>query len=48
VQPPPPIGSEEAQRFLSGLVHLNERVLILLNLPEIFDLTEISRVVNAA
>lgn len=48
VQPPPPIGSEEAQRFLSGLVHLNERVLILLNLPEIFDLNEISRVVNAA
>lgn len=48
VQPPPPIGSEEAQRFLSGLVHLNERVLILLNMPEIFDLNEISRVVNAA
>jgi purine-binding chemotaxis protein CheW len=48
VQPPPPIGSDEAQRFLSGLVHLNERVLILLNMPEIFDLNEISRVVNAA
>lgn len=48
VQPPPPIASEETQRFLNGLVQLGERVLILINLPEIFDLAEISRWANAA
>ncbi|GBC93931.1 Chemotaxis protein CheW [bacterium HR15] len=48
VQPPPPIASEATQRFLNGLVQVGERVLILLNLPEIFDLTEISRWTSAA
>lgn len=48
VQPPPPIASEETRRFLNGLVQVGERVLILINLPEIFDLSEISRWTSAA
>ncbi len=43
IQPPPPIVSEATQKFLSGLVQMGERVLILLNLPEIFDLNAISQ-----
>lgn len=38
VQPTPPIASEATQRFLSGVVQVGERVVILLNLREIFDI----------
>lgn len=48
VQPPPAIASEETQRFLNGLVQVGECVLILINLSEIFDLAEISRIASAA
>jgi purine-binding chemotaxis protein CheW len=48
IQPPPPIASEEAQRFLRGLVQVGDRVLILLNLPEIFDLNALSQFTQAA
>jgi len=47
IQPPPAIASEQTQRFLNGLVQVGERVL-LLNLPEIFDMNEISRWTSAA
>ncbi|CUU37047.1 purine-binding chemotaxis protein CheW, partial [Armatimonadetes bacterium GXS] len=47
IQPPPPVASEATQKFLSGLVQLGDRVLILLNLPEIFDLHALSQF-NAA
>ncbi len=43
IQPPPPVASEATQKFLSGLVQLGDRVLILLNLPEIFDLNALSQ-----
>jgi len=33
---------------LNGMVQVGERVLILINLPEIFDLSEISRWTSAA
>ncbi len=48
IQPPPPVASEETQRFLNGLVQVGERVLILLNLPEIFDLNALSQFTQAA
>lgn len=48
IQPPPPIASETTQKFLSGLVQMGERVLILLNLPEIFDLYALSQFTSAA
>ena len=48
VQPPPAVASEQTQRFLSGLVQVDECVLILINLSEIFDLAEISRLASAA
>lgn len=48
IQPPPPIASEATQKFLSGLVQMGERVLILLNLPEIFDLNTLSQFSHAA
>ncbi len=47
IQPPPPIASEATQRFLSGLVQMGERVLILLNLTEIFDLNALSQLAAA-
>lgn len=43
IQPPPPVASDATQKFLSGLVQLGDRVLILLNLPEIFDLNALSQ-----
>jgi purine-binding chemotaxis protein CheW len=48
IQPPPPVASEETQRFLNGLVQVGDRVLILLNLPEIFDLNALSQFTQAA
>jgi hypothetical protein len=42
VQPTPPIASEATQRFLSGVVQVGERVVILLNLREIFDIDALS------
>ncbi|MCS6924241.1 MAG: chemotaxis protein CheW [Fimbriimonadales bacterium] len=42
VQPTPPIASEATQKFLSGVVQVGERVVILLNLREIFDLDALS------
>lgn len=47
VQPPPPIASEGTQKFLSGLVQMGERVLILLNLTEIFDLNALNQLTAA-
>jgi chemotaxis signal transduction protein len=42
VQPTPPIASEATQRFLSGVAQVGERVVILLNLREIFDIDALS------
>lgn len=42
VQPTPPIASETTQKFLSGVVQVGERVVILLNLREIFDIDALS------
>lgn len=47
IQPPPPIASESTQKFLSGLVQMSERVLILLNLTEIFDLNALNQLTAA-
>jgi chemotaxis signal transduction protein len=44
VQPTPPIASEATQRFLSGVVQVGERVVILLNLREIFDIDALSSI----
>jgi purine-binding chemotaxis protein CheW len=44
VQPTPPIASEATQRFLSGVVQVGERVVILLNLSEIFDIDALSSI----
>lgn len=44
IQPTPPIASEATQRFLSGVVQVGERVVILLNLREIFDLDALQQI----
>jgi len=43
IQPTPPIASEATQRFLNGVVQVGERVVILLNLREIFDIEALSQ-----
>ncbi|OYT73702.1 MAG: chemotaxis protein CheW [Armatimonadetes bacterium JP3_11] len=43
IQPTPPIASEATQRFLNGVVQVGERVIILLNLREIFDIDALSQ-----
>ncbi len=45
IQPTPPIASEATQKFLSGVVQSDERVVILLNLDEIFDIQALSQMV---
>lgn len=47
IQPTPPIASEATQRFLSGVVQVGERVVILLNLREIFDLEALQQLTAA-
>lgn len=45
VQPTPPIASEATHRFLNGMVQVGERVVILLNLREIFDVDALNQMV---
>ncbi|MFQ3610560.1 MAG: chemotaxis protein CheW [Fimbriimonadales bacterium] len=45
IQPTPPIASEATQKFLSGVVQSDDRVVILLNLDEIFDIHALSQIV---
>ncbi|MDW8106770.1 MAG: chemotaxis protein CheW [Armatimonadota bacterium] len=47
IQPTPPVASEATQRFLSGVVQVGERVVILLNLREIFDIDALQQVTAA-
>lgn len=48
LQPPPSIGSKYKSEFIEGVVHLNERFIMVLNMDLIFTLDELTKIVETS